>query len=144
MAFDNKEGLVYSFKEDGINQVIDELSPTSYLSLREVRWTPDGEFKLDLRRYFVKPDDTEMPGKGCSIHNPDRLTNVLVNAGFGDSEKLLRDLMYRDDTSESFGTVLADMTDKEYTTFKKELDTARTKAIANRGSTPNEFMEYLA
>lgn len=143
MAFDGGN-IHYEYDPNGVNEIIDELSPTSYLSLRSVRWSEDGDFKLDLRRYFVKQDESEMPGKGCSIHNPNRLANVLFSNGFGDTETIARELFCRDDWNKGVGTVLADMNDTEYKKFKKDMDTARDEAIKNRGMSSDDFLGALA
>lgn len=139
-----KSDLNYSFKEDGINEVIDELSATSFLALREVKWSDgDEDFKLDLRRYFVKQDDTVMPGKGTAIGNPDKLTEVLVKYAYGNTENMLRDMTARDDFVSSMGRVYAGYEDEGYEAFKEDLDAERAKAIIDKGMNAESFMESL-
>ena len=39
---------------NGINVVFDEApGRNSFLALREVRWTPNGNYRLDLRKWFT-------------------------------------------------------------------------------------------
>lgn len=135
--------IKYSFNPEGINEVIDELSATSFLALREVRWKDDDEYKMDLRRYFVKQDGTEMPGKGTAVGNPNALTEVLVDHLYGTTETMLRSITQRDDYVSSMGRVYADYADTDYEAFKEELDAERSKAIIDKGMTSDEFMETL-
>lgn len=133
----------YQYDPNGINEVIDELSASSYLALREVRWNDGDDYKLDLRRYFVKQDDTEMPGKGTSIANPNKLTEVLVQHGFGNAEAMIGSLDERDELLSGLGRYCADMSLQDYQTFKDDLDAERDKAIQDRGMSSEEFMENL-
>ena len=133
----------YEYNPDGVNEVIDEISATSYLALREVKWSEDDNYKLDLRRYFIKQDETEMPGKGTSIGNPNRLTEALIDHKFGNTQKVLEYLSTRDDYMSSMGAMCANYSNEEYDTFKTNLDTERANAIENRGLDSEEFMENL-
>ena len=73
----DKDSIIYEFNPDGPNVVTDELSATSFMALREVHWNVEDDYHLDFRRYFVKPDGTEMPGKGTAIPSPDKLISLL-------------------------------------------------------------------
>ena len=138
-----KADIKYSYNPDGINETVDELSATSFLALREVRWNDDDDYKVDLRRYFIKPDGTEMPGKGTAIANPGTLTEILVDHLYGATDTMLRSLTQRDDYISSMGRIYADYEDSGYEAFKEELDAERSKAIIDRGMTTDEFMEAL-
>lgn len=139
-----RTNLNYTFNENGVNEVIDELSSTSFLALREVKWSDhEDEYRLDLRRYFVKQDGTEMPGKGTAIANPGKLTDVLVSNGYGDNDTILREMFSRDGLTSSMGRICADFNDDEYESFKEDLDSERSKAIIDKGMNAENFMESL-
>ena len=136
--------IQYSYKEDGINEVIDELSATSFLALREVKWSAEeSDYKLDLRRYFIKQDETEMPGKGTAIGNPDKLAEVLVDHLYGGTKNIISSIATRDDYMSSMGQYYAGFDDDCYGEFKDTLDSERNKAITERGMNSDEFMETL-
>ena len=136
--------ISYSYNPDGVNEVIEELSATSFLALREVKWSEeDTDYKTDLRRYFIKQDGTEMPGKGTAIGDPGKLAEVLVEHLYGSTKALIGNLAQRDDYVSAMGQYYADYSDEEYTDFKEELDSERSKAIIDRGMGNEEFMETL-
>ena len=136
--------IQYSYNADGVNEVIDELSATSFLALREVKWSDeDSDYKLDLRRYFIKQDGTEMPGKGTAIGNPDTLAEALINNLYGSTKNIISSIATRDDYISSMGQYYATYEDEAYEAFKEELDVERDKAILDRGMSSDEFMETL-
>lgn len=136
--------IQYSYNADGVNEVIDELSATSFLALREVKWSDeDSDYKLDLRRYFIKQDGTEMPGKGTAIGNPDTLAEALINNLYGSTKNIISSIATRDDYISSMGQYYATYEDEAYKAFKEELNAERDKAILDRGMSSDEFMETL-
>lgn len=136
--------IQYSYNADGVNEVIDELSATSFLALREVKWSDeDSDYKLDLRRYFIKQDGTEMPGKGTAIGNPDTLAEALINNLYGNTKNIISSIATRDDYMSSMGQYYAGFDDGCYEEFKDTLDSERSKAIIDRGMSSDEFMETL-
>jgi len=136
--------IQYSYNADGVNEVIDELSATSFLALREVKWSDeDSDYKLDLRRYFIKQDGTEMPGKGTAIGNPDTLAEALINNLYGSTKNIISSIATRDDYMTSMGQYYAGFDDDCYEEFKDTLDSERSKAITDRGMSSDEFMETL-
>ena len=136
--------IQYSYNADGVNEVIDELSATSFLALREVKWSDeDSDYKLDLRRYFIKQDGTEMPGKGTAIGNPDTLAEALINNLYGSTKNIISSIATRDDYISSMGQYYAGFDDGCYEEFKDTLDSERSKAIIDRGMSSDEFMETL-
>lgn len=139
----DKSDIEYSFNPEGVDAVIDEISPTSFLALREVRWMDGDTYKLDLRRYFVKQDGVEMPGKGTAIGNPGKLTEVLIDQLYGQTDTIISSLTQRDDYMSSMGRVYAGYEDTAYESFKDELDAERSKAIIDRGMDSESFMENL-
>lgn len=138
-----KDNIVYQFNPDGVNVVTDELSPTSFMALREVRWSEEDDYHLDFRRYFCKPDGTEMPGKGTAIPNPDKLISALINSGRGSTRECVDALWTRDDFIPSIAEHAANYSDDEYTQFKDNLDAERDSIIRTRGMSADEFMEKL-
>ena len=136
--------IQYNYNADGVNEVIDELSATSFLALREVKWSDeDSDYKLDLRRYFIKQDGTEMPGKGTAIGNPDTLAEALINNLYGNTKNIISSIATRDDYISSMGQYYAGFDDGCYEEFKDTLDSERSKAIIDRGMSSDEFMETL-
>lgn len=78
----------YEYKEDGINQIISERGDM-FLALREVRWSANKDYKLDLRHY--RSDELgDKTLKGCSFNDDeaDELTKVLLSEGFGDDYEI--------------------------------------------------------
>lgn len=138
-----KDNIVYQFNPDGVNVVTDELSPTSFMALREVRWSEGDDYHLDFRRYFCKQDGTEMPGKGTAIPNPDKLISALIDSGHGSTRECMGALWKRDDIIPSIAEQTANYSDDEYVQFKNNLDTERDSIIRNRGMSADEFMENL-
>lgn len=140
-----KDNIIYQFNPDGPNIVTDELSSTSFMCLREVRWTEDGEYHPDFRRYFIKPDGSEMPGKGTAIPNPDSLLSALLTANYGNTEQCVSNLWERDDFIPAIASKVASYDEEQYEEFKSNLDEERIKAIEKRGAimSSNEFMENL-
>lgn len=129
------QDLIYEYDENSVNEVIETVQGgNSYIALRKVRWSPNGDFKYDLRRYFMKSDGIEMTGKGISLTDEgiENLTATLVDKGFGDTELLVGSLYHREDFMESLARVTEDDTDfiadldKEYQELNKE---ARNKPI---------------
>lgn len=135
--------ISYSYNPEGINEIVEELSATSFIALREVRWSEDADYKTDIRRYFIKPDGSEMPGKGTAIGDPGKLAEVLVDHMYGQTKTIIGSMYQRDDFVSAMGQHFADYSDDEYEGFKSDLDSERGKAIIDRGMNTDEFMETL-
>lgn len=87
----------YNIKEDGINELIDEKG-SMVVMLREVAWG-ERQHVLELRKWSVNMDG-EKPMKGCSFltdKGPDKLAEVLIKNGFGDTKTILGYLQGRKD-----------------------------------------------
>lgn len=110
MAFKKDSEFFYEFKQDGIDEVIDEApGSNSFIGLREVRWGPDKDFRLDLRKYICKTDGTEVVGKGVSFvteDGPNTLINVLVEKGYGVTQDILDEISHREDFPKALGETL--------------------------------------
>lgn len=141
----DKDGIIYGYNPDGPNVITDELSATSFMALREVHWLAEDPYHLDFRRYFVKPDGQEMPGKGTSIPNPQALINAMLGSGYGDTKECVNALWERDDMVPAIGAQVAKYDEEQYEGFKSDLDDARNKAIEEMGAvmSSSEFMENL-
>ena len=86
--------------EGTVDEVFDELPGNSFLALRKLRWRPDGEFKLDIRKWFTNSDGEEIAGKGISFmteQGPDNLIMALLKHGYGDTRKTIEGIKDRDD-----------------------------------------------
>jgi len=123
MAFDKE--ITYFKNPDGPDEVIDEPeSGNSFLALREVKWKEEAPFKLDIRKYFVKPDGTEVFGKGISFmteDGPSNLIKSLVNIGFGDCREIIKTIQENrhNDLIDALGYAYQYLSDEEY---KGEID----------------------
>lgn len=86
--------------DDSVNEVVDETPGNSYIALRKLRWSPTSEFRLDIRKWFVNADGTEVAGKGVAFvtdEGPANLINALLKHGYGDTKKTLDGIKDRDD-----------------------------------------------
>lgn len=86
------ENIFSEYNIEGINEIIDESKGNSFIALREVRWNPNSDYKLDLRRWYINKDGEEVPGKGISFTNdsgPESLCKVLMNNGFAKPDDVI-------------------------------------------------------
>ncbi|MGL5749330.1 MAG: hypothetical protein ACRCXT_02295, partial [Paraclostridium sp.] len=85
--------------EEGLDCVFDEKGNT-FLAMRKVRWSENGEFKLDLRKYYINSDGEEVVGKGLSFmteEGPHELTKSLIDNGYGHTQDIIEGVMNRPD-----------------------------------------------
>lgn len=85
--------------EEGFDHVFDEKGNT-FLALRKIQWGGKGDFKLDLRKWYINSNGEETVGKGISFlteEGPHELTKVLVDNGFGHTGEILQGLYNRED-----------------------------------------------
>ncbi len=81
---------------DNFDKLIDEKG-NSFISLRKLTFNDNPDVKLDLRKYYSTATGERMY-KGVSFlteDGPNELTHVLVEEGYGDTEKLVRLLAKR-------------------------------------------------
>ena len=86
--------------DDSVNEVFDEGVGNSFLAMRRLRWSEDGQFKLDLRKWITNSEGEEIAGKGFSFiteEGPANLVNCLLKHGYGDTRKTLEGLQDRED-----------------------------------------------
>lgn len=88
------------FKIEDTPKVISMLSGST-LNLGKVSWN-DKPAKLELRRWSYRGEDI-IPGKGITFNNSDevnKLTESLVDMGYGDTHELLNSIKNRTDSEE--------------------------------------------
>lgn len=101
MAFGNRDDIAYEQDPNGPNIVIDEMpGSASFIALRKVRWNPASDFKLDIRKYFMKSNGDEVASKGVSFiteDGPENLIKGLLGLGFCSTRSALDVLSKRND-----------------------------------------------
>lgn len=86
--------------DPSVDEVIDEVPGNSFIALRKLRWSPNAQFKLDIRKWFTNGTGEEIAGKGVSFmtpEGPDNLIEALLKHGCGDTRKTLNGLKDRED-----------------------------------------------
>ena len=87
--------------DDSINEIIDEApGSNSFIALRKLRWSENGKFKLDVRKWFTNSEGEEIAGKGVSFmtdDGPANLIEALLKNGYGDTRKTLNGIKDRED-----------------------------------------------
>lgn len=76
--------------DPNFDYTIDEKGNT-FIALRKIDWGNNGNYKLDLRKYYAS-ESGETMSKGVSFltdEGPDELTKVLVETGYGNDEELV-------------------------------------------------------
>lgn len=107
--------------EEGFDHVFDEKGNT-FLALRKVQWGGKGDFKLDLRKWYINSNGEETVGKGISFlteEGPHELAKVLVDNGFGHTGEILQGIYHRDDFEQCLenlrnGINVMDNNDEDY------------------------------
>lgn len=92
-----------------IDEIFDEGVGSSFLAMRKLRWNPDSDFKLDLRKWFTKSTGEEVAGKGFSFitdNGPNELVDVLLKHNYGDTKAVLDEIRHRDDFIPILKTVM--------------------------------------
>lgn len=86
--------------DPSVDEVIDEVPGNSFIALRKLRWSPNAQFRLDIRKWFTSSTGEEIAGKGVSFmtpEGPDNLIEALLKIGCGDTRKTLNGLKDRED-----------------------------------------------
>lgn len=86
--------------DPSLNEVFDEVPGKTFLALRRLRWTENGPFKLDIRRWYTTNEGEERPDKGVAFmteEGPDNLIAALMKHGYGDTRKTLDSIKDRPD-----------------------------------------------
>ncbi len=84
------------------DHVIDEKG-NSFIALRKIQWGGKGDFKLDLRKWYISSTGEETVGKGVSFlteEGPHELAKVLVDNGYGHTNEILSGIYHREDFEE--------------------------------------------
>lgn len=108
--FDNEQHEALKYKVCGLDRVFDEKGSV-FLALRKLQWGIDQneqedpeKVKLDIRKYYSKPDGKERLSKGVSFlteEGPSELVHVLLEEGYGDTQKCLEVLKERENFKEA-------------------------------------------
>ena len=85
--------------DPNFDYTVDEKGNT-FIALRKIDWGGNGNYKLDLRKYYAS-ESGETMSKGVSFlteDGPDELTKVLLETGYGNdteiAETIIRDRPY--------------------------------------------------
>lgn len=84
----------YEMNPNGVvNEIISEKG-NFFMALREVRWSSDKDFKLDIRNY-ESTEEKDIPYKGIAFtdEEADELTRVFIEKGFGDDKTIAETLL---------------------------------------------------
>lgn len=137
--------LSYEYDESAVNEIVDEApGSNNFIALRKIRWQPDGEFKWDIRKYFIKADGSEFPGKGITFMTPDgpgNLAEILCENGFGDTNKIVGGICNREDFVDAVAKATAPNAD-----FVHELNEAYKNLEdddTNKPVNAKEMLNYL-
>ena len=122
MAFKKSEDGSFKYSIRGINRIIEERGQ-QFLRLSQIAWNvADGEevdpdkIKLDLRKFRTDSDGNEIMSKGISFmteEGPHELVHVMIEEGFGNTEKCLRLLKERSDFKSSVNNISGNHSDDE-------------------------------
>lgn len=140
----------YEYDHD-FDEVIDEVpGSNSFIALRKIRWSPEDEFRLDLRKYFTKADGTESVGKGISLlteSGADKLVETLIDKGYGNTNAITHSLIAREDGGVFDALVnIYNFDDKSQDErFKSNIDMAlkRWKELNSNRVSPKEMLDDI-
>jgi hypothetical protein len=103
MAFKKNGEFKYSFR--GINRIVEERG-NQFIRFAQIAWKGEdedcepNEIKYDLRKYTTDSDGKERMLKGVSFlseEGPHELTHILLEEGFGNTEKIIDIVKTRED-----------------------------------------------
>lgn len=134
--------LNYEYDENSVNEVVDEVAGSNnFIAFRKIRWQPDGEFRFDIRKYFIKADGSEFPGKGITFMSdkgPHLLAETLAANGFGNTDTMVSMLSARGDFTEAVARAT-----KNNPNFAKELKMAYKNLEDEEDNKPLNAKEML-
>lgn len=112
-------------KDDNFNYEIDEefdytfdekQGGNSFLAARKVKWG-SGDFRLDIRKWFINNEGKEIPGKGITFMDEENGTNnlikVLLNNNYGKTKDVLCSIKDREDFQYSLDVVQGKIKEEE-------------------------------
>lgn len=106
----------------GDMDIIFDEKGSRFLTMRKVQWINRGEepdeskAKLEMRKYTIDKDGSEICGKGISFlteEGPHNLVKEFVANGFGHTKDILESLIKRDDFKESVEHLEEDENDSD-------------------------------
>ena len=134
--------LNYEYDENSVNEVVDEVAGSNnFIAFRKIRWQPEGEFRFDIRKYFIKADGSEFPGKGITFMSekgPHLLAETLAANGFGNTDTMVSMLSARGDFTEAVARAT-----KHNPNFAKELKMAYKNLEDEEDNKPLNAKEML-
>ena len=80
--------------DSNFDYTIDEKG-NAFIALRKIDWGNNGNYKLDLRKYYAS-ENGETMSKGVSFlteDGPDELTKVLLDNGYGNDEAIANSII---------------------------------------------------
>lgn len=80
--------------DSNFDYTIDEKGNT-FIALRKIDWGGNGNYKLDLRKYYAN-ESGETMSKGVSFlteDGPNELTKVLLETGYGEANEIANTLL---------------------------------------------------
>lgn len=96
-----------------LDEVVDEMGK-SVIMLRKLAWGERNP-KVEIRKWIIDVGK-ETANKGVTFltdEGPHNLTHILIRKGFGNTEKVLRELKEREDFNESLSKVIGKQTIKK-------------------------------
>lgn len=123
-----RERKVIDYHVVGREDIIDEKG-NQVIQLRNIYYkNNEDNVKLDIRKWAVGEDGKEIMGKGLSFlteEGPNTLAEVLLDRGYGNTQKVLAAIKDREDFKPALNTILgkgddlydSTVTEDEETTF---------------------------
>ena len=97
-----------SYEIKDLDRVIEETG-NRYTAIRKISWGDSDKSYYDIRKWSKGSDGSDIPLKGVSFSSSkslDKLTDILLEEGFGETEIILRTLNKRDDFTECLNNVI--------------------------------------
>ena len=126
MAFKKNEDGSFKYSYRGINRIIEEKGQ-QFLRLSQIAWNVSDDeevdsdkIKLDIRKFRTDADGNEVMGKGVSFmteEGPHELVHVMLEEGFGDTERCIRILKDRPNFKDAANSAYGNYSDDNDETF---------------------------
>ena len=126
MAFKRNEDNEFRYSIRGLNRIIEEKGQ-QFLRLSRIAWNvsddeevDESKIKLDIRKYRTDADGKEIMGKGVSFmteEGPHELVHVMIEEGYGDTEKCISLLKERNDFKDAVNAAYGNKSETDDETF---------------------------
>lgn len=121
-----RERKVIDYHVVGREDIIDEKG-NQVIQLRNIYYkNNEDNVKLDIRKWAVGEDGKEIMGKGLSFlteEGPNTLAEVLLDRGYGNTQKVLTAIKDREDFKPALNTILGKSDDLYDSTVMKDEET---------------------